>query len=265
MEKLDEKILEIKEELKNWPYYSSLFFKKIDDKNFLFISEVKDLPINGFGVNSTLPSEKLCAFLDNYIPYYYSEVLDSDIHIHNYVFNYPKLSSTLINYNCNTLNNFAMLPLEKIKETPDVEYSLEFSRDISLNIAMLLMKKDTFTIEELYNNFISVFPKLSNYSLDDFKNVYKEYNGVIVRNYKSIVYNLIRIPYINEKYSSVIIDYLRFNSEENINYLRSIIIRYLKDEYFKEKLAKCVNAIDLDRCISTILCQDTLKRKLQNK
>lgn len=268
MEKIEEQILRLKDELKNTQYYTNVLFRKLDDKNLLFISEIDCLPESDFGVHSPLPILKLCSFLDKYLPYnYYQDVdLEGKMNIHYYTFSYPKLSIILESYNCSTLNKFASFPLENIKITNDLDYSLKFNRDISLNIAILLMKKDIFTVEELYNKFIKVFPKLSNLSLDDFKEIYKHSfpsNGIITRNMLSVLYNLMRIPYIKQNYFKLIIDYSRFRDDEIINYLRHIIIRYLKEIYHKEGLARNISKIDLDNYISTILGQETLTRKLK--
>ena len=56
---------------------------------------------------------------------------------------------------------------------------------------------------------------------------------------------------------------MSLRSEELLNYLRKVVVKYLHDINFKEKIAVFINKIDFDSYLDTLLLRDTLAKKLK--
>lgn len=264
MKEIEDELKELKDNTSYWEHFHSVFVKSLDDKNIILLAEMKDLPQN---ISSVAKEDVKRRFVEEYLPYYY-RVINSKNNkkIHNYIFTYPCLTNSLKKYNCSSLNKISCYELETIKSELSVDTLLNLNRTISFNIAQLLMKKDNFTTEELYQMFIKTFPGLSNFSLKEFNIVYKSLlpaNGIIKRDLRTIIYSIANIPYINEHYERLLSDCLSLRSEELLNYLRKVVVKYLHDINFKEKIAVFINKIDFDSYLDTLLLRDTLAKKLK--
>ena len=264
MKEIEDELKELKDNTSYWEHFHSVFVKALDDENIILLAEMKELLKD---TSSIAKEDVKRGFVEEYLPYYYRVVNGkNNKKIHNYIFTYPCLTNSLKKYNCSSLNKISCYELETIKSESSVDTLLNLNRIISFNIAQLLMKKDTFTTEELYQMFIKTFPGLYNFSLKEFKIVYKNLlpaNGIIKRDLRTIIYSIANIPYINEHYERLLSDCLSLRSEELLNYLRKVVVKYLHDINFKEKIAGFINKIDFDSYLDTLLLRDTLAKKLK--
>ena len=250
MKKADEEIELLKNDKNYLNNFSSVFVRPISDEKILVLAEEK---VSFF----TSGSDAKKSFLEKYEPYKQYDATN----YHRYMFTYPDLATTLRTYNCPTLNTNCCYNLKSIKSDEYMDSLLNLNRFISLSIAQLLMKKDTYTIEELYEMFIRLFPDLTNFSLLEFKEAYKNIlpsNGLIKRDYNIILVCLSHIQYLKDKYLKLITDCLIRHDEELINYLRKLVLRYLRDIRIKENIANRLNMINFDYYLDLLLFRDTL-------